>query len=99
MNWQAVLKPYRHDGSLARIQRANATQPLPQHLNFVERGAILRVGKPLDEPDTIATGNVVRTQARQPLGCGVGLGSTWLYDGVRHDHFARALVNSTPYVV
>lgn len=99
MNWRAVLKPYRRDVSLARVQCSDAAKPVPQRLNFVEGGAILRVGKPLDEPNTIATGNVVRTQAREPLSCSIGLGSTLLYDGIRHCYFATTLVISTPYVV
>ncbi len=99
MNWRAVLKPYRRDASLARVQCGNAAKPVPQYLHFVESSAIFLVGKPLDEPNTIATGNVVRTQAREPLGCSVRVGSTLLYDGIRHFYFARTLVISTPYVV
>jgi hypothetical protein len=99
MNWRAVLKPYRGDASLVRIQRRDAAQPLPKRQHLVERGTILHVGKPLDESNAIAIGNVVRTQAGEPLGCSIDLGSTSLCDGIQHGHFVRTLLISTPYVV
>jgi hypothetical protein len=60
---------------------------------------MIGVSKPFDESDTIATGYIVSAQTREPFGCRVGLVLPALYKGIRHGHFARTLVFSTPYVV